>query len=53
MSVKGPIRAMNRVIGAVLQENLLAMTLSTPIPEALRIGEYLRHCWRSPSVLFV
>ena len=32
---------MNRVIGAVLQKHLLAMNLSTLIPEALRIGEYL------------
>jgi YesN/AraC family two-component response regulator len=35
-------RILNRVIGAVLQENLLAMNLSTLIPEALRVGEYLQ-----------
>lgn len=34
-------RILNRVIGAVLQENLLAMNLSTLIPDALRVGEYL------------
>jgi YesN/AraC family two-component response regulator len=35
-------RILNRVIGSVLQENLLAMNLSTLIPEALRVGEYLQ-----------
>jgi YesN/AraC family two-component response regulator len=35
-------RILNRVIGLVLQENLLAMNLSTLIPEALRVGEYLQ-----------
>jgi len=30
------------VIGAVLQENLLIMNLSTLIPETLKIGEYLQ-----------
>src|SRR5947209_12240543 len=35
-------RVLNRVIGEVLQKNLLAMNLSTLIPEALRIGEYLQ-----------
>ena len=35
-------RVLNRVIGEVLQENLLIMNLSTLIPEALRIGEYLQ-----------
>jgi hypothetical protein len=35
-------RILNRVLGAVLQENLLAMNLSTLIPEALKIGEYLQ-----------
>jgi YesN/AraC family two-component response regulator len=35
-------RVLNRVIGEVLQKNLLSMNLSTLIPEALRIGEYLQ-----------
>jgi hypothetical protein len=35
-------RVLNRVIGDVLQKNLLSMNLSTLIPEALRIGEYLQ-----------
>ena len=35
-------RVLNRVIGEVLQKNLLTMNLSTLIPEALRIGEYLQ-----------
>ena len=35
-------RILNSVIGAVLQENLLVMNLSTLIPEALKIGEYLQ-----------
>jgi YesN/AraC family two-component response regulator len=35
-------RTLNRVIGSVLQENLLAMNLSTLIPEALKVGEYLQ-----------
>ena len=35
-------RILNRVIGAVLQENLLVMNLSTLIPETLKIGEYLQ-----------
>jgi YesN/AraC family two-component response regulator len=35
-------RILNRVIGAVLQENLLSMNLSTLIPDALRVGEYLQ-----------
>jgi YesN/AraC family two-component response regulator len=35
-------RILNRVIGLVLQENLLAMNLSTLIPDALKVGEYLQ-----------
>jgi hypothetical protein len=35
-------RTLNRVIGAVLQQNLLTMNLSTVIPEALKVGEYLQ-----------
>jgi len=35
-------RILNRVIGSVLQENLLSMNLSTLIPDALRVGEYLQ-----------
>ena len=35
-------RILNRVIGLVLQENLLSMNLSTLIPDALRVGEYLQ-----------
>ena len=35
-------RILNRVIGVVLQQNLLSMNLSTLIPEALKIGEYLQ-----------
>jgi ActR/RegA family two-component response regulator len=35
-------RLLNRVISNVLQENLLIMNLSTLIPEALKIGEYLQ-----------
>ena len=35
-------RILNRVIAAVLHENLLTMNLSTLIPEALNIGEYLQ-----------
>jgi len=34
-------RILNRVIGSVLQEELLSMNLSTLIPDALRTGEYL------------
>jgi len=34
-------RILNRVIAAVLQEDLLSINLSTLIPEALKIGEYL------------
>jgi ActR/RegA family two-component response regulator len=34
-------RILNRVIAAVLQEDLLSMNLSTLIPEALKTGEYL------------
>lgn len=34
-------RILNKVIAAVLQEDLLNMNLSTLIPEALKIGEYL------------
>ena len=35
-------RVLNRIIGEFLQQNLLTMNLSTLIPEALRIGEYLQ-----------
>jgi YesN/AraC family two-component response regulator len=35
-------RILNRVVGVVLQENLLSMNLSTLIPDALRVGEYLQ-----------
>jgi YesN/AraC family two-component response regulator len=35
-------RILNRVVGLVLQENLLSMNLSTLIPDALRVGEYLQ-----------
>jgi len=35
-------RILNRVIGLILQENLLSMNLSTLIPDALRVGEYLQ-----------
>jgi ActR/RegA family two-component response regulator len=35
-------RVLNRVIAAVLQENLSSLNLSTIIPEALKIGEYLQ-----------
>ena len=35
-------RILNRVIGSILQENLLSMNLSTLIPDALRVGEYLQ-----------
>jgi len=35
-------RILNRVIAAVLQEELLSMDLSTLIPDALRVGEYLQ-----------
>ena len=35
-------RILNRIIAAVLQENLLSINLSTLIPEALKIGEYLQ-----------
>jgi ActR/RegA family two-component response regulator len=35
-------RVLNRVIATVLQENLSSLNLSTIIPEALRIGEYLQ-----------
>jgi YesN/AraC family two-component response regulator len=35
-------RILNRVVGAVLQENLLSMNLSTLIPDALKVGEYLQ-----------
>jgi hypothetical protein len=35
-------RILNRVIGLVLQENLLSMNLSTLIPDALRVGKYLQ-----------
>ena len=35
-------RILNRVIATVLHENLLTMNLSTLIPEALKIGEYLQ-----------
>jgi ActR/RegA family two-component response regulator len=34
-------RILNRVIAAVLHEDLLSINLSTLIPEALKIGEYL------------
>ena len=34
-------RILNRVIAAVLQEDLLSMNLSTLIPDALKTGEYL------------
>jgi ActR/RegA family two-component response regulator len=34
-------RILNRVIAAVLQEDLLSINLSTLIPEALKISEYL------------
>lgn len=34
-------RILNRVIGTVLQEDLLSMNLSTLIPDALKTGEYL------------
>lgn len=34
-------RILNKIIGTVLQENLLIIDLSTLIPEALKIGEYL------------
>ena len=34
-------RILNRVIAAILQEDLLSMNLSTLIPEALKTGEYL------------
>lgn len=35
-------RILNRVIADVLQENLLSINLSTLIPEAVKIGEYLQ-----------
>ena len=35
-------RILNRVVGVVLQENLLSMNLSILIPDALRVGEYLQ-----------
>lgn len=35
-------RILNKVIAEVMQENLLIMNLSTLIPEALKIGEYLQ-----------
>jgi ActR/RegA family two-component response regulator len=35
-------RILNRVIAEVLQENLLSMNLSTLIPEAFHVGEYLQ-----------
>ena len=34
-------RILNRVIAAVLQEDLLSMNLSTLIPDALKTGEYM------------
>ncbi|HKR31231.1 MAG TPA: response regulator [Terriglobales bacterium] len=35
-------RILNRVIAAVLQENLLSINLSSLFPEALKVGEYLQ-----------
>ncbi len=35
-------RILNRVIGSLLQENLLNIDLSTLFPDALRVGEYLQ-----------
>ena len=35
-------RILNRVIASVLQENLLSIDLSTLMPDALRVGEYLQ-----------
>ncbi len=35
-------RILNRVIASALQENLLSIDLSTLIPDALRVGEYLQ-----------
>jgi ActR/RegA family two-component response regulator len=35
-------RILNRIIADVLQENLLSINLSTLIPEALKVGEYLQ-----------
>ena len=34
-------RILNRVIAAILQEDLLSMNLSTLIPEALKTSEYM------------
>jgi hypothetical protein len=36
----------------VLQENLLAMNLSTLIPEALRVGEYLQALLEHPPLSY-
>lgn len=35
-------RILNRVIAAVLQENLLSINLSSLFPESLKVGEYLQ-----------
>ena len=43
------IRILNRVIAQVFQENILSMDLSTLIPEALKIGEYL-HTFLEESI---